>query len=172
MKKLLKVVAGVALAGCMLLPLAACSDTNGNSEEIKQLQQQIQDLQNEINSSKNDNVTLTGCPKFEYSLNEPIPYYINGTKIFDFTITSFYHNQSNITVFEYNVNFIPSFNAKPSEVFSAVIYNVPENTFATPYTINDDGMGFSNNLSINQKNIILFYYGSPFVCITATPTRT
>lgn len=174
MKKILKVVAGVALAGCMLVPLAACSDTNDNSKEVKQLQQQVQDLQTEINSLKNGNGgndLFTGSPKFEYSLNETIPYYINGTKIFDFKITSLeYSKFDNASVAKYNVTFIPSFNVKPSEVFSAVVYNVPQNTFVVPYTFNDTGIAFTDN-SGNQKTIILFYYGSPFASVTATPTQ-
>lgn len=171
MKKALKVIAGVALAGCMLLPLAACSDTD-NSQEVKQLQQQIQDLQTEIDSLKNGNGgndLFTGSPKFNYGINETIPYYVSGTKIFDFTVTSF--NYQNTNSIDYTVNFISSFSTtETKELFTATLYDTVKGSLYSSNSNSSGSMYFDTGANNgNKKTIILYYLNSPFASITATP---
>lgn len=171
MKKALKVIAGVALAGCMLLPLAACSDTD-NSEEVKQLQQQIQDLQTEIDSLKNGNGgndLFAGSPKFIYSIEETISYYINGIKIFDLKINSFAFNDNGSKI-SYTVSFLSGLNLTAKDVFNANLYDEVTTTGYLPYAIENTEMYFKANKG-NKMQIILYYMSSPFACIEATPTK-
>lgn len=168
MKKALKVIAGVALAGCMLLPLAACSNTD-NSEDVKQLQQQVQDLQTEIDSLKNDNVALTGSPKFNYGINETIPYYVSGTKIFDFTVTSFTYQNSNSIL--YTVNFISQISSTDTTTFTAKLYDTVKGTLYLSGSNEAGTMYFlAGDNNSNKKILTLYYEGQPFASITATPT--
>lgn len=171
MKKILKVVAGVALAGCMLLPLAACSNTSDNSEEVKQLQQQVQDLQTEINSLKNGNGgndLFTGSPKFNYGINETIPYYVNGNKIFDFKVTDFSYHFDALTVLEFTINYEPGYSSKNVAVV-ATLYDKSTGSLSTPYdSSNTDRIRFNMDTS-TEKIITLFYGNIPFASITATP---
>lgn len=175
MKKIFKVIAGAALAGCMLLPLAACDDTNDSadySEDIAKLQQQVQNLQTELDSLKNEETPVdlfTGSPKFEYKIGETIPYYVNGTKIFDFKVTSLTHDSSS-TLAKYTVTFIPSLKVQPETAFSALVYNATKNTTAVPYLITDTGMTYGDETG-NERTLTFFYYGIPFASITATPTK-
>lgn len=281
MKKIIKVIACAALAGCMLVPFAGCSDGNYQSEidslqaqikeleskldtpsdnsellemlsdlqseisalksqiselkgtnsglnteittlkskieelksansdlntEITSLQSKIEELkstnsglntditalQNKINELKSVNSQLeaeiaslqgvidelqqsgdlfTGSPKFNYEIDETIPYYINGTKIFDFKITALeYYSNDDVTIARYSVSFIPSFNVTPNTAFTVKMYHSTENNISDSYAFNDNGIAFSD-YSGTQKTLILFYYGNPFASITATPSQ-
>lgn len=284
MKKIIKVIACATLAGCMLVPLAGCSDGNYQSEidslqaqikeleskldtpsdnsellemlsdlqsEISALKSQINDLkgtnsglnteitalkskieelkstnsdlnteitslqskieelkstnsglntditalQNKINELKSVNSQLeaeiaslqgvidelqqsddlfTGSPKFNYEIDETIPYYINGTKIFDFKINEFVYSPDDGTRGYFTVTFyIPTFDVKPTTAFSAVAYNASENKF---YEMANKGIGLYDtsiayyDYTGSKVDLTLFYYGNPFAIITATPS--
>lgn len=157
----------------MLVPLAACSDTSDNSKEVKQLQQQVQDLQTEINSLKNGNGgndLFTGSPKFEYSLNETIPYYVSGTKIFDFKVTSFNYQNTNSII--YTVNFVPSFSTTETKtIFTATLYDTVTGNLINSNSNESGSMYFNvGTNNSNKKTIVLYYLNQPFASITATPT--
>lgn len=166
MKKALKIIAGVALAGCMLLPVAACSNTD-NSEDVKQLQQQVQDLQTEIDSLKNDNVALTGSPKFNYGINETIPYYVNGNKIFEYKVTDFHYSET--TVILYTINYELGYSSK-NVAISMTLCEKSTGSIAA-FNKSDNNEGYFNMNTGTEKTINLFINSIPFARITATPTK-
>ncbi len=139
------------------------------------LQTKINSLQNEINKLKNETDLFTGSPKFNYSINETIPYYVNGTKIFDFKITKFEYSTEpgGDTRAYYTVNFTPNFNVSPETVFAATAYNPTEKKFLE---MANHGTGFYNTTIAyydqtgSQVTLTLYYLNYPFACITAKPT--
>ena len=224
MKKFIKILACLALACCMLIPLAGCGENTADikdySEEIAELQQQIKDLENknnslqsemnslknakiaeleallaqlqsenasmssensslqakikslqdEINELKNQNDLFTGSPKFNYSITETIPYYVNGTKIFDFKITEFYYYTSSEGItFYYTVTFSPGYSYKLESVFSATLFDPTTEEIWTPSYNNPNHISFRDG-SNTKKQIILYFNSTPFASITATPT--
>ena len=150
--------------------LAKLKNENASLETSNtDLQTKINSLQSEINKLKNETDLFTGSPKFNYSINETIPYYVNGTKIFDFKVTKFEHyTNDNATLVSYSVSFISSFNEEPKNVIAAKMYDSKENKVSTPCMLDNTDIAF-NDYSGAQKTIILFYYNSPFAIVTATP---
>lgn len=148
--------------------LAKLKNENASLETSNtDLQTKINSLQSEINKLKNETDLFTGSPKFNYSINETIPYYVNGTKIFDFKITKFEYQSTN--ALHYTVEYSPEYSKINDKTnFSGTLYDtVTQTTYSSVSTTK--GMRFDTS-SGNKKILILCYNGNPFAKITATPT--
>ncbi len=148
--------------------LAKLKNENASLETSNtDLQTKINSLQSEINKLKNETDLFTGSPKFNYSINETIPYYVNGTKIFDFKIDDFWYQSTNALPF--TVKCSPEYSKLcEKSYFSGTLYDtVTQNSYTSVSTTT--GMRFDTNTG-NKKIIILCYKGDPFAKITATPT--
>lgn len=263
MKKIIKVIACAALAGCMLVPFAGCADSkyqseidslqaqireleskldnnSGTSSDNSELLEMLSDLQSEIsalksqiselkgtnsglntevtalkskieelkstNSGLNSDITalqnkinelksvnsqleaeiaslqgvidelqqsddlFTGSPKFNYEIDETIPYYINGTKIFDFKITEFVFND-NATIVNYSITFAPEFNENLKQSINIRLYDTVSKTVYT-YNSHSEGEIIFTSVHSGAETIInLLFHDITFATILATPTR-
>lgn len=151
------------------------TENNSLSSSNSSLQTKINSLQTEINNLKNKTDLYTGSPKFNYGINETIPYYVNGTKIFDFKVTKLEYDAapSNALYFDYQVTYAPTYKDINSTVFSAKLYRKDLERLAKASAINDSSMSFfldSNSESNQTQSVVLLYCDIPFACVTAKPT--
>ncbi len=155
--------------------LAKLKNENASLETSNtDLQTKINSLQSEINKLKNESDLFTGSPKFNYSINETIPYYVSGTKIFDFKVTNllFYQNDKAVLV-EYNVNFSStiSYPTDLNKIFSSTLYdNVTNKAYYNSQSATSNAIIFYNIPNRNKSTLTLYFFNIPFASITTTPT--
>ena len=163
MKKLFLSILSVAIIAGSLFAFTGCNGKDYTSD-IDDLKSQIQELEDksakiaeleaELAKLKNETDLFTGSPKFNYSINETIPYYVNGTKIFDFKIDDFWYQSTNALPF--TVKCSPEYSKLcEKSYFSGTLYDtVTQNSYTSVSTTT--GMRFDTNTG-NKKIIILCY---------------
>ena len=162
MKKFTKLILGAVFSVGCLFAFAGC----GN-QQVSDLQDQVSDLQGQISDLREN---FTGSPKFNYdSIDEPISYYIQGTKIFDFTITDFSYKST--THFVYTVEFQPAFavNQTTTYPFTATLYDSSKQVVYSSNS-NEVGSMYFNVNTGSEATLGLYYIHQPFACITMVPT--
>ena len=149
--------------------LAKLKNENASLETSNtDLQTKINSLQSEINKLKNETDLFTGSPKFNYSINETIPYYVNGKKIFDFKIDKFHYQMA--TIVDYSITYTQGY-SENNIALNASLYDKSTNIINTNYSTLQNTFAFSINTG-TEKTIILFFGDIPFASIKATPKPT
>jgi len=129
-------------------------------------------LEKEIDDLK----TQVGPSQFIYNVGDAIPYYVNGNKIFDFTIVEIRKRIDEDKIYiTFNItctNIVNITNANFKYYFSTFLYDPTTNQ-----TINDCGIYtnamdyFPTNANMNvygTKKLIVLYCGMPFASIEFT----
>lgn len=179
MKKFTKLILGAVFSVGCLFAFAGCNNSD-YAAEIQSLKDRIGELEEMIappsgdssgdSSGGSSGSSFTGSPKFNYdSIDEPISYYIQGTKIFDFTIEKFYYQST--TAIAYTVEFQPAFAVEHTTTypFRATLYDSSKQA-VYPSKSNVAGSMYFNVNTGSEATLVLYYINQPFACITMVPT--